>query len=207
MKNFRISLTAGVFVLFSSLGLYAQEDMDVKVNGDKVKVEETQTSEDGDVVVETEMKVSEDKAKFTKEMEVGDEEVSIEKKVKIDENEVKIKKKVKVGDEEFKTKERIDLDEYEDAQDGYSKIDVVALPQSVKDAVMNDFDAAKPEAAWIKEEGKMKTYKIALKTEGEAKIVYSDHDGNWLEEDVNEEVEIEVEEEEEIEENPEDDQK
>lgn len=193
MRKVRMSLIALTALFATSYTLQAQEDMDVKVKDDKVKVEETMESENGNVTVENEMKVSEDKAKFKKEMEIGDEDVKIEKKIKIDENEVKIKKEVTIGDETVKTKEYIDLNEVEpEVEAGYSEIDAVALPQAVKDAIMNDFDAAKPQTVWIKEEGDVKTYKVALKSEEEIEYVYADHDGNWLEMD-EEEVEVEAE--------------
>lgn len=191
MRKVRITLMALAGLFATSYTLQAQEDVDVKVNGDKVKVEETMESENGNVTVENEMKVSEDKAKFKKTMEIEDEDVMIEKKIKIDENEVKIKKEVTIGDETVKTKEYIDLNEVETEVDtAFSEMDVVALPQAVKDAIMNDYGTAKPETVWIKEEGDVKTYKLALKTDEETQIVYADHDGNWLEMD--QEIEVEV---------------
>lgn len=62
----------------------------------------------------------------------------------------------------------------------FVEIDVVALPQSVKDAVMTDFNGAVTEEAWVKEKDGKTMYKLSLNVEGEKKKVYIDQDGNWI---------------------------
>jgi hypothetical protein len=71
----------------------------------------------------------------------------------------------------------------EQQNDNYQKIEVMALPQAVKVAVMKDFEGATAEEAWVKTnvEGK-KVYKIAINVDGESQSVVSDADGNWMEE-------------------------
>lgn len=68
-------------------------------------------------------------------------------------------------------------------QQDYQSIDVAALPQAVKDAVMTDFDGAVTDEAWVKEKDGTKTYKLSLSIDGDTKIVYADEKGNWVEDD------------------------
>ncbi|WP_081208589.1 hypothetical protein [Salegentibacter sediminis] len=65
-------------------------------------------------------------------------------------------------------------------QSDFKEIDVVALPQPVKDAVMSDFNGAVTEEAWVKEKDGKTIYKLSLNVEGEKKKVYVDQDGNWI---------------------------
>ena len=62
----------------------------------------------------------------------------------------------------------------------FTEIDVVALPQAVKDAVMTDFNAAVTEEAWVKEKDGKTMYKLSLNVDGEKKKVYADEEGNWI---------------------------
>ncbi|HEY9184846.1 MAG TPA: hypothetical protein VIM94_05960 [Salegentibacter sp.] len=62
----------------------------------------------------------------------------------------------------------------------FKEIDILALPQAVKDAVMTDFNGAVTEEAWVKEKDGKKMYKLSLNVEGEKKKVYVDQDGNWI---------------------------
>lgn len=71
-------------------------------------------------------------------------------------------------------------------QQEFEKIDVAALPQAVKDAVMTDFTEATTEEAWVKEEDGQATYKIKLNINGETKKVYADQEGNWIEKEQDE---------------------
>ncbi|MFD1094798.1 hypothetical protein [Salegentibacter chungangensis] len=71
----------------------------------------------------------------------------------------------------------------QEAKAEFQRIEVVALPQAVKEAIINDFDGSMAEEAWVKEEDGKTTYKLALNVEGEMKKVYADQDGNWVEED------------------------
>ncbi|MGY5849102.1 hypothetical protein [Salegentibacter sp. F14] len=68
-------------------------------------------------------------------------------------------------------------------QKDFQEIDVVALPQPVKDAVMTDFNGAVTEEAWVKEKDGKTVYKLSLNVEGEKKKVYADQDGNWIDKD------------------------
>ena len=62
----------------------------------------------------------------------------------------------------------------------FTEIDVLALPQPVKDAVMTDFNGAVTEEAWVKQKDGKTMYKLKLNVEGEKKKVYVDQDGNWI---------------------------
>lgn len=65
-------------------------------------------------------------------------------------------------------------------QDDWTSVDVAALPQAVKDAVMNDYTGATTDEAWSKEEDGKTIYKLSLNADGETKTVYADQDGNWI---------------------------
>lgn len=69
----------------------------------------------------------------------------------------------------------------------FKAIDVVALPQAIKDAVMTDFNGAVTEEAWVKEKDGKLIYKLSLNVEGEKKKVYADEEGNWIEKENKEE--------------------
>lgn len=65
----------------------------------------------------------------------------------------------------------------------FVEIDVTALPQPVKDAVMTDFQAP-VDKAWAKEkEGNQMMYKIEIDHDGEKKHLYADQEGNWIDKD------------------------
>jgi hypothetical protein len=65
---------------------------------------------------------------------------------------------------------------------GFEMIDVLALPQPVKDATMTEFNAVASEA-WVKLENDKKIYKLNIASDGEVKTVYATVDGEWLKED------------------------
>lgn len=66
------------------------------------------------------------------------------------------------------------------AQEDWASVDVAALPQAVKDAVMNDYTGATTEEAWSKQKDGKTIYKLSLNVNGETKTVYADQDGNWI---------------------------
>ncbi len=68
----------------------------------------------------------------------------------------------------------------EEKSQDFEEIDVVALPQAIKDAVMTDFNGATTEEAWVKEKEDKKMYKLHLNVDGEKKKVYADAEGNWI---------------------------
>lgn len=65
---------------------------------------------------------------------------------------------------------------------GFEMIDILALPQPVKDATMTEFNAVASEA-WVKLENDKKIYKLNIASDGEVKTVYATADGEWLKED------------------------
>ncbi len=69
------------------------------------------------------------------------------------------------------------------SQDEYTEVEVMDLPQAVKDAVSTDFKDATTDKAWVKTEDEEKIYKLSLTVNGETQEVYVDQDGNWLEDD------------------------
>lgn len=73
--------------------------------------------------------------------------------------------------------------EQEQQNDDYQKIEIMALPQAVKVAVIKNFEGATTEEAWVKTnaDGK-KVYKIAINVDGESQNVVADADGKWIEE-------------------------
>ncbi len=68
-------------------------------------------------------------------------------------------------------------------QDEYAEVEIMALPQAVKDALNKDYAEAIPQQAWVKADGEMKIYKIDLDDEGEIEQVFVDQDGNWIEDE------------------------
>lgn len=74
----------------------------------------------------------------------------------------------------------VEVETHAQEQSAFKEIDVVALPQPVKDAVMSDFNGAVTEEAWVKEKDGKLLYKLSLNVEGEKKKVYIDKDGNWV---------------------------
>ena len=65
---------------------------------------------------------------------------------------------------------------------GFEMIDVLALPQPVKDATMTEFNAVASQA-WVKLQDDKKIYKLSISEDGETKTVYATADGKWLKED------------------------
>ncbi|MGY5846274.1 hypothetical protein ACW6QP_02550 [Salegentibacter sp. HM20] len=68
-------------------------------------------------------------------------------------------------------------------QDDYTEVDVVTLPQAIKDAVMTDYNGAVTEEAWMKEKDGKVVYKLKLNVNGETEKAYIDQDGNWIDKD------------------------
>lgn len=73
--------------------------------------------------------------------------------------------------------------EMEVEQEEFASVEVMALPQAVKDAVMTDYDGAVTSEAWVKSKDDAKVYKLKLDVKGETEKVFIDQDGNWLEKD------------------------
>ncbi|MDR9455996.1 MAG: hypothetical protein RI572_01185 [Salegentibacter sp.] len=74
----------------------------------------------------------------------------------------------------------VEVEAHAQEKTDFKEIDVLALPQPVKDAVMTDFNGAVTEEAWVKEKDGKTMYKLLLNVEGEKKKVYIDQDGNWI---------------------------
>lgn len=79
--------------------------------------------------------------------------------------------------------------EIEVEQEEFASLDVMELPQAVKDALMTDYNGAVASEAWVKNKGDKKVYKLKLDVKGETEKVYIDQDGKWLEKDDTEELE------------------
>ena len=79
--------------------------------------------------------------------------------------------------------EEIEEMEMEVAKEEFVSVDVMELPQAVKDAVMTDYNGAVASEAWVKMKDEMKVYKLKLDVDGETEKVYIDQDGKWLEKD------------------------
>lgn len=77
----------------------------------------------------------------------------------------------------------VEAQEQMQEKDDFTAIDVVALPQEIKDAVLTDYNGAVTEEAWVKEKDGKTKYKLHLNVEGEKKEVYIDQDGNWIDKD------------------------
>lgn len=78
--------------------------------------------------------------------------------------------------------------EMEQETDEFETVDIISLPQAVKDAVMTDYNEAETKEAWVKTVGEMKVYKLSLDVQGETEEVFVDQDGKWLaKEETNEE--------------------
>ncbi|MBZ9729603.1 hypothetical protein LB467_07860 [Salegentibacter sp. JZCK2] len=73
------------------------------------------------------------------------------------------------------------VEEAQEKKDDYKAVDVLALPQAVKDAVMTDMNGAVAEEAWVKEKDGKSVYKLALNTDGVKTKAYIDQEGNWIE--------------------------
>ncbi len=73
------------------------------------------------------------------------------------------------------------IEETQEKKDEFKAVDVLALPQTVKDAIMTDLNGAVAEEAWVKEKDGKTVYKLALNTDGEKTKAYIDKEGNWIE--------------------------
>jgi len=83
--------------------------------------------------------------------------------------------------------EEVEEIEMEAQQEEFVSVDVMELPQAVKEAVMTDYNGAVASEAWLKTKGDQKVYKLKIDVKGETEKVYIDQDGKWLEkEDVKE---------------------
>ncbi|WP_417884874.1 hypothetical protein [Zunongwangia sp.] len=71
------------------------------------------------------------------------------------------------------------ISQNQEIEEGFSEIEVIALPQAIKDAVMIDFSAIASKA-WVNHTGDKKVYKLSIQTSGDPKIVYADKEGNWI---------------------------
>jgi len=70
--------------------------------------------------------------------------------------------------------------EMEMEQKEFVSVEVMTLPQAVKDAVKTDYNGAVASEAWVKSKGDAKVYKLKLDVKGETKKVFVDQDGKWL---------------------------
>ncbi|WP_289023496.1 hypothetical protein [uncultured Salegentibacter sp.] len=73
-----------------------------------------------------------------------------------------------------------DEEEVQEVQEDYKKVDVLVLPQAIKDAIMTDLNGAVAEEAWVKEKDGKQIYKLSLNVDGEKQKAYIDKDGNWI---------------------------
>lgn len=81
------------------------------------------------------------------------------------------------------TEANVEAQEQMQEKDDFTAIDVVALPQAIKDAVMTDYYGAVTEEAWVKEKDGKTKYKLHLNVDGEKKEAYIDQEGNWIDKD------------------------
>lgn len=65
-------------------------------------------------------------------------------------------------------------------QEEFASVDTKELPQAVKDALETDLPNATVTEAWSKTMGETKIYKLKLDVDGEAKKVFVDQDGTWV---------------------------
>lgn len=79
--------------------------------------------------------------------------------------------------------------EVEIEQEEFASVDVMELPQAVKDALLTDYNGAVASEAWVKNKGDKKIYKLKLDVKGETEKVYIDQDGKWLEKEDTEKTE------------------
>ena len=80
--------------------------------------------------------------------------------------------------EEIETEVEVEVE-----HDEYTTVDVTALPQPVKDALITDYNGAVATEAWVKTKDDKKVYKLKIDVNGETQKVYIDQDGKWLEKD------------------------
>lgn len=85
--------------------------------------------------------------------------------------------------------EEIEEIEMEKEHEEFVSIDVMELPQAVKDALMTDYNGAVASEAWVKTIDDKNIYKLKVDVKGETEKVYIDQDGKWLEKDDLEDME------------------
>ena len=73
--------------------------------------------------------------------------------------------------------------EVEMEQDEFVAVDVMALPQPVKDALLTDYNGAVAQEAWVKETEELNIYKLKFDVKGETQEALIDQEGNWIKED------------------------
>ncbi|MBZ9631066.1 hypothetical protein LB465_09765 [Salegentibacter sp. LM13S] len=73
------------------------------------------------------------------------------------------------------------VEEAQEEIDEFVEVDVLVLPQAIKDAIMTDLNGAVAEEAWVKEKDGKSVYKLALNVDGDKKKAYIDREGNWIE--------------------------
>ncbi|WP_026914673.1 hypothetical protein [Christiangramia portivictoriae] len=84
-------------------------------------------------------------------------------------------------DEEIEVETEVEM---EQEANEFESIDVISLPQNIKDAVMTDYNDAVASEAWVMtKEDETKVYKLKLDVKGEHEEVFIDADGNWLKEE------------------------
>ncbi|MFV8225133.1 hypothetical protein [Christiangramia aquimixticola] len=71
----------------------------------------------------------------------------------------------------------------EDESEAFESIEVMALPQIVKEALLTDYNGIVAQEAWVKSHEGTLIYKLSIEVEGETEKVYIDEDGNWLDKD------------------------
>jgi len=86
-------------------------------------------------------------------------------------------------EEETREMEQMEAQKDTLQQNEFKRVDILALPQAVKDAVMTDMNGAVTDEAWVKEEEGKMIYKLNLSVEGGKKEAYIDEEGNWIEEE------------------------
>ncbi|MDT0678435.1 hypothetical protein [Autumnicola musiva] len=74
--------------------------------------------------------------------------------------------------------------EQETQQDGFESLEIMALPQAVKVAVIKSYEGATTESAWVKTgENGEKIYKLDINVDGQTQTVKADAEGNWIEDE------------------------
>ncbi|WBL25379.1 hypothetical protein [Zunongwangia sp. HGR-M22] len=91
---------------------------------------------------------------------------------------------IQAQEEEPMEPETTEVEEVKSASDisEFKSIDVLALPQPIKDATMTEFNAVASDA-WVKMQNDQKIYKLKVDVDGESKMIYANTNGEWLKED------------------------
>jgi len=88
---------------------------------------------------------------------------------------------IQAQDEEMEVETEMEMEQ--DSKE-YQTIDVISLPQNIKDAVMTDYNGAVASEAWVmSKDDKTKIYKLTLDVKGEKEEVLIDSNANWLKEE------------------------